>query len=130
MKVDRSLQFICRLITAIAILGITAFFTPGFKMSTLVILITEIAVLTVADFLLGCFTKLYCHPYIKFILGFILSGIALYMVQYFIIGYTLSYIPIILGAIIFGLVDYILPSNDVNKADKPAEHDGKKNVDK
>lgn len=121
MKIDKSLQFFCRLITAIAILGITAFFTPGFAINYLLILIMAILILTSIDFVIGCFTRLYYHPYIKFIIGFVLSAIALYMVQYIIIGYTLSFMPIILGAIIFGLVDYILPSREVNKSDKPTK---------
>ena len=122
MKIDKSLQFFCRLITAIAVLGITAFFTPEFALNYLCILIAEVMILTLVDFFIGCFTKLYYHPYIKFIIGFVLSGISLYLIQYFIIGYTLSYIPMILGAIVFGLVDYILPSDDVNKNDKPNKH--------
>ena len=35
MKINRSLQFIGRFITSILILGITAFFTPGFTLSML-----------------------------------------------------------------------------------------------
>ena len=122
MKIDKSLQFFGRLITAIAILGITAFFTPGFAINYLLILIMAILILTSIDFVIGCFTRLYYHPYIKFIIGFVLAFIALYLIQYFIVGYTLSFIPIILGAIVFGLVDYILPSDEINKSDKPSKH--------
>ena len=122
MKVDKSLQFLGRLLTAIAILGITSFFTPGFALNYLGVLIVEILILSLIDFFIGCFTKLYYHPYIKFIIGFVLAFIALYLIQYFIVGYTLSFIPIILGAIVFGLVDYILPSDEINKSDKPSKH--------
>lgn len=114
MKVNKSLQFIGRLITAIVIIGITAFFTPGFELNSLWILAISIVVLVVIDFFVGCFSRLFYHPYLKLMIGFVLSSIALYLVQYMIIGYTLSLIPIVLGAIVYGLVDYMLPNEDNN----------------
>ncbi len=115
MRVNKKVQFLGRLITSIVILGITAFFTPGFTVANIWILIISILALTIIDFLISSFTKLFYHPYLKLLLGVILSVIALYLVQYFVIGYTLSYLPIILGAIVYGLVDYMLPSEDDNK---------------
>ena len=112
MKINRSIQFIGRFITSIIILGITAFFTPGFDFSNIWILAVAIFSLTFVDFIIGCFTHIYFHPYIKFIIGVILSAIALYSVQYFFIGYILSYIPIVLGSIVFGLVDFMLPNEE------------------
>lgn len=123
MKVNKIVQFIGRLITSIVILGITAFFTPGFSMSSMWILVTAISILTLVDFFLGSFTKLFYHPYIKFFLGFIFACIALYTVQYLIVGYVLSFIPIILGGIIFGLVDYMLPNEDYKEDGKYSKDD-------
>lgn len=114
MKINRSIQFIGRLITSILILGITAFFTPGFTTSSIWILALSVIVLTIVDFLIDNFTKLYFHPFIKFLIGFILSGIALFLVQYFVIGYMMSAISIFLGALVYGLVDYMLPSEEHN----------------
>ena len=112
MKINRSIQFIGRLITSILVLGITAFFTPGFTTSSIWILALAVIALTIADFLIDNFTKLYYHPFIKFIIGFILSGVALFLVQYFVIGYMLSFLSLFLGALVYGLVDYMLPSKD------------------
>ena len=114
MKINRSIQFIGRLITSILILGITAFFTPGFTASSIWILALSIAILTIVDFLIDNFTKIYFHPFVKFFIGFILSGIALFLVQYFVIGYMMSAISIFLGALVYGLVDYMLPSEEHN----------------
>ncbi len=113
MKINKSLGFILRLIASIIVLGITAFFTPGFSTSNLWTLVLSVIILTIVDFIIGTFTKLYYHPYIKFFIGFILSGITLYLVQYLSIGYILSIIPIILGALVYGLTDYILPSEEL-----------------
>ena len=112
MKINRSIQFIGRLITAILILGITAFFTPGFTTSSIWILALSIGILTIVDFLIDNFTKIYFHPFIKFLIGFVLSGIALFLVQYFVIGYMMSIISVFLGALVYGLVDYMLPSEE------------------
>ena len=109
MKINRSIQFIGRLITAILILGITAFFTPGFTTSSIWILALSIGILTIVDFLIDNFTKIYFHPFVKFLIGFVLSGIALFLVQYFVIGYMMSIISVFLGALVYGLVDYMLP---------------------
>ena len=112
MKINRSIQFIGRLITSILVLGITAFFTPGFTISSIWILALAVAILTVVDFLIDNFTKLYYHPFIKFIIGFVLAGVALFLVQYFAIGYMLSFLSLFLGALVYGLVDYMLPSEN------------------
>ncbi len=112
MKINRSIQFIGRLITSILVLGITAFFTPGFTTSSIWILALAIGILTIVDFLIDNFTKIYFHPFIKFIIGFILAGVALFLVQYFAIGYMLSFLSLFLGALVYGLVDYMLPSEN------------------
>ncbi len=112
MKINRSIQFIGRLIASILVLGITAFFTPGFTTSSIGILALAIIILTVIDFLIDNFTKIYYHPFIKFIIGFVLAGVALFLVQYFVIGYMLSFLSLFLGALVYGLVDYMLPSKE------------------
>ena len=112
MKINRSIQFIGRLVASALILGVTAFFTPGFTSSSIWILALTVIVLTTVDFLIDNFTKLYFHPMIKFILGFILSGLALFLVQYFVVGYMLSFVSLFLGALIYGLVDYMLPNEE------------------
>ena len=112
MKINRSIQFIGRLLAAILILGITAFFTPGFTLSNIWILALAIIILAILDFLIDNFTKLYFHPFIKFIIGFILSGVSLFLVQYFVIGYMISALSIFLGALVYGLVDYMLPNEE------------------
>ncbi len=112
MKINRSIQFFGRLITSILVLGITAFFTPGFSASSIWILALSIVILTIVDFLIDNFTKLYFYPFIKFIIGFILSGIALFLVQYLVIGYMISLLSIFLGALVYGLVDYMLPNEE------------------
>ncbi len=112
MIINKSIQFIGRLIASILILGVTAFFTPGFTFANWWMLAISIVLLALIDFLISTFTKLYFHPIVKFIIGAILAAIALFLVQYFAIGYAVSAFSICLGAIVYGLVDYMLPSRE------------------
>lgn len=113
---NKSVQFFGRLITAIVILGITAFFTPGFTYASAWILVTAIALLCVIDFLISL--ALFPHPILKAIIGFVISGVALYLIQFIVVGYTISWLSLLFGAILYGVVDYMLPSNYTTQKNK------------
>ena len=102
-------QIIGRLITAAIVLGITAFFTPGFQISNIWALAAGAVVLTVIDYLLAKFTGLHASAFGKGFVGFVLAAVVLYVTQYFVAGYTISWIAAIVGALVYGVVDYFLP---------------------
>ena len=105
-------QFLGRLVTAAVVLGITAFFTPGFQISNIWSLIVATLVLTVIDFLIAKFTGLKASPFGKGVVGFVLSAVLLYVTQFFVAGYVISWIAAIIGALIYGVVDYFLPGDE------------------
>ena len=105
------LQFAGRFITAAIVLGITAFFTPGFQIDSIWTLAIATLVLSGIDFLISKFTGLGVSPFGKGFVGFILSAVTLYVTQYIVAGYTISWIAAIVGALIYGIVDYLLPGN-------------------
>ena len=111
--INKSIQFIGRIISASIVIGITAFFTPGFDSSNIWIIVTSILALSFLDFLLSI-TDIFKHPIIKLIIGFVLCGISLFIVEYVIVGYLLSIVPLILGSMVYGLVDYVLPNQYQN----------------
>ena len=41
--------------------------------------------------------------------GFVLSVVVLYVTQYFVAGYSISWMAAIIGALIYGIIDYIIP---------------------
>ena len=41
--------------------------------------------------------------------GFILSAVILYVTQFFVAGYSISWLSAIIGALIYGIIDYIMP---------------------
>ena len=104
-------QIIGRLVTAAIVLGITAFFTPGFRISRFWALAAAAIVLTVIDYLITKFTGLHASSFGKGFVGFVLSAIVLYVTQYFVAGYTVSWMAAIVGAIVYGVIDYFIPGD-------------------
>ena len=102
-------QMIWRFVAAAVVLAITAFFTPGFSISNFWSLALAAIVLTVIDYLIVKFTGLDATPFGKGFVGFILAAVTLYVTQYFVAGYSISWIAAIIGALIYGIVDYIIP---------------------
>ena len=102
-------QIIGRLVTAAIVLAITAFFTPGFQINNIWALAAAAIVLTIIDYLIVKFTGLHASPFGKGFVGFVLSAVVLYVTQYFVAGYTVSWMAAIIGALIYGVIDYIIP---------------------
>ncbi len=102
-------QIIGRLVAAAIILGITAFFTPGFSINNFGALALAAIVLTVMDYLIVKFTGLQAMAFGKGFVGFVLAVVILYATQFFVAGYSISWMSAIIGALIYGVIDYILP---------------------
>lgn len=104
-------QIIGRLVISAIVLGITAFFTPGFSINSIWTLAIAAIVLTVVDYLISRFTGLNASPFGKGFVGFALAAVTLYVIQYFVAGYTISWVAAIIGALIYGVVDYFMPGD-------------------
>ena len=102
-------QIIGRFIVAATILGVTAFFTPGFSINNIWSLAISAVVLTVMDYLIIKFTGLHAMAFGKGFVGFVLAVVVLYATQFFVAGYSISWMAAIIGALIYGVIDYIIP---------------------
>lgn len=102
-------QILGRFIVAAIILGITAFFTPGFSINNIWSLAISAIVLTVMDYLIVKFTGLHAMAFGKGFVGFVLAVVVLYATQFFVAGYSISWMAAIIGALIYGVIDYIIP---------------------
>lgn len=102
-------QIVGRFIVAAIILGITAFFTPGFSINNIWSLGISAIVLTVMDYLIIKFTGLHAMAFGKGFVGFVLAVVVLYATQFFVSGYSISWMAAIIGALIYGVIDYIMP---------------------
>jgi len=104
-------QILGRFFTAAILLAITAFFTPGFSIENIWALAIAAIVLTAMDYLISKFTGLHASPFGKGFVGFVLAAVILYLTQYFVAGYSISWIAAIIGAVVYGIVDYLIPGN-------------------
>ena len=102
-------QVIGRFIVAVIILGITAFFTPNFTINNWWALAIAGVVLSVMDYVIVKFTGLHAMAFGKGFVGFMLAVITLYLTQFFVAGYSITWMAAIIGALIYGVIDYILP---------------------
>jgi len=102
-------QIIGRFIVAAIILGITAFFTPNFSISNIWALGLAAIVLTVMDYIIVKITGLQAIAFGKGFVGFILAAVTLYATQLFVAGYSISWFAAIIGALIYGIIAYIMP---------------------
>lgn len=105
-------QIAGRLIAAAVILGVTAFFTPGFTISNIWALALAAIVLTAMDYLIVKFTGLQAMAFGKGFVGFVLAVVILYATQFFVAGYSISWMSAIIGALIYGVIDYIMPGEN------------------
>ena len=103
-------QLSLRLITSSVILAITAFFTIGFSISSIWSLLFATITLTLIDYLLVRFLGLQAFPFGRGVIGFALAVITLYLLQFIINGYSISFLAAFFGALIYGVVDYCIPS--------------------
>lgn len=102
-------QIVGRLVTAAIVLAITAFFTPGFSINNIWSLALAAIVLTIMDYLIVKFTGLHASPFGKGFVGFVIAVAVLYVTQYFVAGYSISWLAAIIGAVVYGIVDYLIP---------------------
>lgn len=102
-------QVLGRFIVAAIILGITAFFTPGFSIENIWSLAIAAIILSLMDYLIIKFTGLHAMAFGKGFVGFVLAAVTLYATQFFVSGYSISIMAAIIGALIYGVIDYIIP---------------------
>ncbi len=102
-------QILVRLVAAAVVLAITAFFTPGFAITGIGPLIVAAIILAVLDYLLNVVAGINASPFGRGITGFIAAAVIIYATQFFVVGYSVTILGAIIGAIIYGIVDYLLP---------------------
>ena len=100
---------ITRFITSAIILAVTAFFTPGFEIASFWTLIVAAVVLTLIDYLVNTIVGNNLGTFGNGIISFIVSGIMLYITQFFVAGYTITWLSAFIGAIIYGIVASFVP---------------------
>jgi len=102
-------HFLIRLVVGAIVLAITAALTPGFSISGIWPLIFGAIILALLDYLALKLLGANASPFGRGITGFILAAAIIYITQFFVAGYTVSLWGAIIGALVYGIVDLIIP---------------------
>ncbi|NLY42759.1 MAG: phage holin family protein [Clostridiaceae bacterium] len=98
-----------RLVAAAVVLAITAFFTPGFTIDSIWSLVLAAIVLSLLDYGVSKVLRTDASPFGRGITGFILAAVIIYATKFIVAGYNITLFGAIIAAIIFGIVDAIIP---------------------
>jgi len=102
-------HFLIRLVVGSIVLSITSALTPGFRIAGVWPLLLGAIVLAVLDYLASRILGVNATPFGRGITGFILAAAILYATQFFVAGYSVTFLGAIIGALIYGVVDLIIP---------------------
>lgn len=103
------MHFVIRLVVGAIVLGITSALTPGFSISGIWTLLFASVVLAALDFLALKLLGVNATPFGRGISGFILAAVIIYITQFFVAGYTVNILGSVIGALIYGIIDAIIP---------------------
>lgn len=102
-------HFLIRLVVGAIVLAITAALTPGFSINGIWPLLLGALVLALLDYVASRLIGVDATPFGRGITGFILAAVIIYVTQYFVAGFTVTVWGAIIGALVYGIVDLIIP---------------------
>lgn len=102
-------HFVIRLVVGAIVLGITAALTPGFTINGIWPLLFASIALAALDYFALKLLGVNATPFGRGISGFILAAVIIYVTKFFIAGYDVSIVGAIIGALIYGIIDAIIP---------------------
>jgi putative membrane protein len=98
-----------RVIAAAVVLIITQAVTPNFSISNIWALVLAAIVLAVLDYIVQRVLHIDASPFGKGLTGFIAAAVIIYVIKFIVPGYQVTVWGALLGALVYGLVDMIIP---------------------
>lgn len=102
-------HFIIRLIVGAVVLIIAQALTPGFAITGIWSLLLAAVALAALDYLAQRLVGVDATPFGRGVSGFIVAVIILYVIKFIVPGYNITFLGAILGALVYGLVDLVIP---------------------
>lgn len=102
-------RLLLRVAVTALVIGIAAFFSPGFSIDGLGSLLLAAVVIGILDHLIQKFTGVDASPFGRGIVGFLVAAIILYVTKFIVAGFHINMVGAIVGALIIGVVDAIMP---------------------
>ncbi|SCG81756.1 hypothetical protein DW1_0135 [Proteiniborus sp. DW1] len=106
-------EMIVRVIITAIVVGLTAFFTPGFSIDGLWSLLIASIVIGALDYLVERFTGIEASAFGKGIKGFLITVVILYVTKLIVPGFHITWLGAIIGALVIGIIDAIIPGKAV-----------------
>ncbi|HHV99768.1 MAG TPA: phage holin family protein [Clostridiaceae bacterium] len=106
-------HFLIRFVVGAVVLAITAALTPGFRIAGIWPLILGAIVLALLDYFVAKLLGVDATPFGRGITGFILAAAIIYVTQFFVSGYQVTLWGAIIGALVYGIVDLIIPGKSM-----------------
>lgn len=107
---NRLNQNLTRLFISMSIFVFTVFLTPNFNIDNIYILLISSLFIVIVDYLVATITGIHDYPMGRGIVGFFSAIVIIYATQFFIPGYTISILSSIFAALVYSIIDYILPN--------------------
>ena len=102
-------HFLIRLVVGAIVLAITAALTPGFTINGIWPLLLGAIILAVLDYVALKLLGVNATPFGRGLTGFILAAVIIYVTQFFVSGFSVTWWGAIIGALVYGLVDLVIP---------------------
>ncbi|MGG7077592.1 phage holin family protein [Clostridium sardiniense] len=103
------LKWLVRLVLFTIVLGVTAFFTPGFTISGFWSVVLAAVIISIVDYVIELFMGVDASPFGKGIKGFIVAAIIIYLTQFLVPNMSSSIVGALIAALIIGILDAIIP---------------------
>jgi len=103
------LHILGRLIASAVILIITQAVTPGFQINSIWSLLIAAVVLSILDYAVTRVLNIDATPFGRGITGFIAAAVIIYVIKFIVPGYNITMLGAIIGALIYGIIDMIIP---------------------
>ncbi len=103
------MSIVVRVLLTALVVGIAAYFTPGFSISSLGTLLVAAVVIAGLDYFVEKFSGIDASPFGRGITGFIVAGVILYFTRFIVAGFNISVVGAIIGALVIGIVDALVP---------------------
>lgn len=102
-------EIILRIVITAIVVGVAAFLTPGFAVSSMWSLLLAAVVIALLDYFIQKIAGIDASPFGRGITGFIVSAIILYVTKFIVPGFNISVWGAIIGALVIGIIDVIIP---------------------
>ncbi|RKD30905.1 phage holin family protein [Thermohalobacter berrensis] len=102
-------SILLRVVLTAIVVGIAAFFTPGFSINNLWSLLIAGVVIAGLNFIIEKFAGIDASPFGRGITGFIVAALILFVTRYIVPGFDITIIGAVLGALAVGIIDMVVP---------------------